>query len=90
MYDMDDDHNKIIQIVALKYTIKTIKLILTIFIFIFIIGMLLLLLTDVNDEFDTIVSDDPDVAYKSQHFWNEYKIKEQSPGYVLLIGMYYA
>ena len=65
MHDMDDDHNKIIQIVALKYTIKTIKLILTIFIFIFIIGMLILLLTDVKDEYDTIVSDDPSVAYST-------------------------
>ena len=28
MDDMDDDHNKIIQIVAIKYTVKTIKLII--------------------------------------------------------------
>ena len=62
MYDMDDDHNKIIQIVTLKYTIKTIKLILTIFMFIFMVGMMILLLTDVHDEYDTVVSNDPDVA----------------------------
>ena len=75
MHDMDDDHNKIIQIVALKYTIKTIKLIITIFIFIFIVGMLILLLTHFEDDFDTIVADEkyPDIApFKTQHFWTEY------------------
>lgn len=60
---MDDDHNKIIQIVAIKYTIKTIKLIIQIFIFIFLIGMMILLITDVYDEYDNVLSDDPDVDY---------------------------
>ena len=90
MYDMDDDHNKIIQIVAIKYIVKTIKLIIKIFIFVFLVGMIILLLTDSYDEYDTVVSDNPDVAYSTSHFWKEYSIKEQSPGYVLLIGIYYA
>ena len=73
---MEEDHNKIIQIVTLKYTIKTIKLILTIFIFIFIVGMLILLLTDFGGQWDTVVSDDPAIARKTEHFWVEYGIRE--------------
>ena len=52
--------------------------------------MMMLLLTDVYDQYDNVESDDPNVAYSTQHFWKEYNIKEQSPGYILLIGMYYA
>ena len=73
---MDDDHNKIIQIVAIKYTVKTIKLIIQIFIFIFLVGMLILLLTDVYDEYDNVESNDPDQAYNTQHFWKEYAVKD--------------
>ena len=88
--DMDDDHNKILQIVTIKYTIKTIKLIFTIFIFIFLVGMLILLLTDEHDEFDTIVSDDPAIAYSTEHFWIVYGIRDHSPIHTLIVGMYYA
>lgn len=48
-YDMDDDHNNIMEIVTWKYAFKTVKLIFTLMIIVFILSMLTLLLFDQAD-----------------------------------------
>ena len=65
-FDMDDDHNKIMEIVMIKYAFKTLKLIATLLIVVFILSMLTLL---VFDQADVIMGKDSDEWKQTGHFW---------------------
>lgn len=45
-FDMDDDHNNIMEIVSIKFAFKTVKLVFTLMIVVFILSMLTLLFFD--------------------------------------------
>ena len=86
-YDMDDDHNNIMEIVTIKYAFKTLKLIATLMIVVFILSMLTLLLFD---QADVIMGTDSAEWAHTDHFWADYEIADMSASRIMLVAIYYS
>ena len=87
MYDLDSDHNKIMEIVLIVLFFKICKLALTVLILVFLVGMIGLLLVGLEPIF---ISTDSDIWKDTDHFYQSYAVYETAPIRVMLNGLYYA
>lgn len=84
---MDEDHNKIMEIVRFVLFFKICKLAFTVLILVFLVAMIGMLLVGLEPIFFDV---DSQFWLDTEHFDTAYPLRDQGPMRVMLGGIYYA